>query len=160
MEGEQVIDKAIKIAKVLVMEALISVAALCLFALILMRFQPSESGIRMGVRILYIIVNLIGGFLIGKIMKQKKFLWGVITGLIYFVIISIISCGRTLQTAIERSAVLRCQISFSSPCNLSFEMHLIGISQTIIAGRPIVFSLSRHPRRIARQFRNSLPYIK
>lgn len=44
MEGEQVIDKAIKIAKVLVMEALISVAALCLFALILMRFQPSESG--------------------------------------------------------------------------------------------------------------------
>ena len=89
MEGEQVIDKAIKIAKVLVMEALISVAALCLFALILMRFQPSESGIRMGVRILYIIVNLIGGFLIGKIMKQKKFLWGVITGLIYFVIISI-----------------------------------------------------------------------
>lgn len=92
MEGEQVIDKAIKIAKVLVMEAIISVAALCLFALILMRFQPSESGIRMGVRILYIIVNLIGGFLIGKIMKQKKFLWGVITGLIYFVIISIISC--------------------------------------------------------------------
>lgn len=84
-------EKAIRVGKVLILEAVISLVFLCIFALILQKLQPSESGIRMGVKLLYVLVNLIGGFLIGRIMRQKKFLWGAATGLIYFAVISLIS---------------------------------------------------------------------
>lgn len=84
-------DKAVKIAKVMLMEAVVSLVMLCLFALVIMKMQPSEGTVRTGVKAVYIIVNLLGGFLAGKMMHQRKFLWGVLTGVIYFAVLSVIS---------------------------------------------------------------------
>ena len=39
-------ERAIRVAKVMILEAAISLAALCLFALVLMKVQPEESTIR------------------------------------------------------------------------------------------------------------------
>lgn len=88
--GEEM-EKAIRIAKVLAAEAVLSIIFLCLFALILQKLQPSESGIRMGVKILYVAVNLIGGLMAGKIMQQRRFLWGAVMGVSYFVLLSLVS---------------------------------------------------------------------
>lgn len=84
-------ERAVRIGKVLVLEAVISIALLCLFALVLQKLQPAESVVTTGIKLLYVIVNLIGGLLIGKIMSQKKFLWGAVMGLLYFAAISLIS---------------------------------------------------------------------
>lgn len=84
-------ERAVRVSKVLILEAVISLVLLCVFALVLQKLQPAESTIAMGIKLLYVIVNLIGGLLIGKIMLQKKFLWGALTGVIYFVIISLLS---------------------------------------------------------------------
>lgn len=84
-------DKAVKIAKIMVLEAALSLAALCIFALVLMKMQPSEASMRIGIKVVYVAVNLLGGFLTGKVMQQKKFLWGVLTGVIYFAALSAIS---------------------------------------------------------------------
>ncbi len=65
-------EKAVRIAKVMAVEAAVSLIVLCLFALVLMELQPSESTARTGVKVLYVIVNLFGGFLAGKMMHQKK----------------------------------------------------------------------------------------
>ncbi|MBO5279035.1 MAG: TIGR04086 family membrane protein [Lachnospiraceae bacterium] len=84
-------ERVVRVGKVLVLETVISLVLLCLFALVLQKLQPSERVITTGIKLLYVIVNLIGGLLIGKIMSQKKFLWGVITGFLYFIVISLIS---------------------------------------------------------------------
>lgn len=84
-------EKISKIGKVLLLQAVITMVTLCLFALLILKVQPSESSIRIGIRILYPVVNFLGGLLIGKMIRQKKFLWGVMTGLIYFVVISLVS---------------------------------------------------------------------
>ena len=84
-------ERAIRIAKVMVLEAALSFAALCLFALVLMKLQPEEGTIRMGIKFVYVAVNLVGGLMIGKVMHQRKFLWGVLTGVMYFAVVSVVS---------------------------------------------------------------------
>ncbi len=84
-------ERAIRVAKVMILEAAISLAALCLFALVLMKLQPEESTIRTGIKFVYVVTNLVGGFLIGKVMHQRKFLWGVLTGVMYFAVVSVVS---------------------------------------------------------------------
>lgn len=84
-------ERAIRVAKVMILEAAISLADLCLFALVLMKVQPEESTIRTGIKFVYVVTNLVGGFLIGKVMHQRKFLWGVLTGVMYFAVVSVVS---------------------------------------------------------------------
>lgn len=84
-------EKGIRVGKVLLFEAVLTVIILCVFALLLQKLQPSESVMLMGIRLVYVLVNLIGGMLIGKIMSRKKFLWGILTGMTYFILISLIS---------------------------------------------------------------------
>ncbi len=40
---------------------------------------------------IYAIASFLGGFLIGKLKKEKKFLWGILAGVVYFVLILIAS---------------------------------------------------------------------
>lgn len=84
-------ERAVRVSKVLVLEAVISLVLLCIFALVLQKLQPAENTIVIGIKLLYVIVNLAGGLLIGKFMPQKKFLWGAFIGVLYFVIISLLS---------------------------------------------------------------------
>lgn len=41
----------------------------------------------------YVITNLLGGFLTGKIMGQQKFFWGILVGCIYFFILLLAGVG-------------------------------------------------------------------
>lgn len=84
-------EKGIRIAKVLVMEYLLTTLALLLLAALLLKFGLSNAGIRIGIILIYTGINFLGGLLIGKIMKQKKFLWGFLVGLSYFFVVSVIS---------------------------------------------------------------------
>lgn len=106
--GGKDMDKAVKIAKVMLMEAAVSLAALCLFAVALMKMQPSEGTVRTGVKVVYVLVNLLGGFLVGKVMHQKKFLWGGMTGLIYFAVLSALSflVHQGFYSDIQNAAVI------------------------------------------------------
>lgn len=40
-----------------------------------------------GIILTYILSNIIGGFLTGKMMGHQKFFWGVVTGVAYFLIL-------------------------------------------------------------------------
>lgn len=84
-------EKGFKLGKVMILEAVFTMVFLCVFALILQKIRPSETTAAMGIRLLYVLVNLAGGIWIGKIMVQKKFLWGAAAGFIYFVVLSLIS---------------------------------------------------------------------
>lgn len=74
---------------------------LLLIAGLLYRFQMDEGKVRIGIIITYILSCFAGGFLAGKMMKSRKFLWGVLLGLLYFLIMTLVSLAvnRELQSS-------------------------------------------------------------
>lgn len=69
----------------------ISGLLLVLLALLLYRFQLSEGVVRGAIVGIYIISGFLGGFFLGKKMKTKKYLWGFIGGMCYFLILLLFS---------------------------------------------------------------------
>lgn len=64
---------------------------LLLLALILYKAEPGESVIKIGIVVVYVVSGFLGGFLMGKIMREQKFLWGLAAGAIYFVVLFLVS---------------------------------------------------------------------
>ncbi len=65
--------------------------ALLLLALLLFTFDLGETAVDVGVIIIYIIACFMGGFMSGRIVRRDKYLWGVVTGLAYFVLLQAVS---------------------------------------------------------------------
>ncbi len=69
----------------------ITAILLCLLAFLLYRFQLSGKVVGIGIIITYLVSTFSGGLYIGKKEKNKKFLWGFVTGLVYFAVLSVLS---------------------------------------------------------------------
>ncbi len=89
-----------------VMKALLAayvVTGLLLLAIagLLYRFQWDEGKVQIGIILTYILSCFVGGFLAGKMMKSRKFLWGVLLGLLYFLVMTLVSVAvnRELQSS-------------------------------------------------------------
>lgn len=82
---------AVRMLKSLLSAYVITGILLLLLALLLYKFQLSESKVNIGVIMIYVISSFLSGFLEGKMMKNRKFLWGAAAGLLYFAILSVIS---------------------------------------------------------------------
>ena len=64
----------------------------------------SQQVVKMVIVIIYILAGLCGGFVIGKFMKVKKFLWGALAGVAYFAILVIVSLavnGGSIQDTVQ-----------------------------------------------------------
>jgi putative membrane protein (TIGR04086 family) len=64
---------------------------LLLLSALMLNLDLSNSVISGGIIVTYILSNFIGGFLLGKSAEQKRFLWGLGFGVIYFVVLLLIS---------------------------------------------------------------------
>lgn len=64
---------------------------LLLLAFVLFKTEAPEILCKVWLIAVYIISGFLGGFLIGKRTKNRKFLWGFLMGLMYFVILFIVS---------------------------------------------------------------------
>lgn len=64
---------------------------LLLLAMLLYKMDLSEGAVKIGIVVIYVISGVIGGFLMGKVMKEQKFLWGLLAGALYFAILLLIS---------------------------------------------------------------------
>jgi putative membrane protein (TIGR04086 family) len=62
-----------------------------ILAFLVFRFQLAESVTDLAIVAIYVIVTFSGAFLIGKRVQQKKFLWGLLLGLLYILIISVVA---------------------------------------------------------------------
>lgn len=92
-------------AKVLAMVVfimfIISALLLLLLALLLYRLELSEAVVKVAVIIIYIVTGMSGGILMGKKIKDKKFLWGFLAGTVYFGILLVVSLAVKGGTGIE-----------------------------------------------------------
>lgn len=79
------------IMKCLLISYLITTGLLLLLALMLYRFNLSEKIVSISIIAIYIIVTFLAGFLTGKREGNKKFLWGLLIGTLYFAILIVIS---------------------------------------------------------------------
>lgn len=70
---------------------LISGGLLLLLALGLYQMDLSEVVVKIGIVAIYIISGFTGGFLIGRWMQDKKYLWGLAVGALYFLLLLVVS---------------------------------------------------------------------
>ncbi len=71
------------------------VTGILLFAVtfFLYKFEWDEQMVTAGIIVIYVVSTFVGGFILGKIRKARKFLWGLIIGVLYFALLFLISFG-------------------------------------------------------------------
>jgi putative membrane protein (TIGR04086 family) len=72
---------------------IVSGLLLLLLAAVLYKLEPGEAFIRIGVIMVYVLSGVAGGFLLGKIKKEKKYLWGLLAGVLYFAVLFAVSAA-------------------------------------------------------------------
>ena len=70
---------------------IVSGLLLLLLAMLLYKMELEESAVRIGIIAIYVVAGIAGGFLVGKIMREQKYLWGLAAGAIYFVLLFAVS---------------------------------------------------------------------
>ncbi len=77
--------------KTLLIAYILTGALLLLLALFVYRFRLSEKTVSLVIIGIYIATTFLAGFTTGKKLKTKKFLWGLLIGFAYFVVLAILS---------------------------------------------------------------------
>lgn len=96
----------IRIMKALLVSYVITGLMLMLLAGLLYKFRLDEGKIQIGIILTYILSCFMGGFLAGKMMKSRQFLWGVLLGLLYFVIMMVVSLAVNREFQIASSGFI------------------------------------------------------
>ncbi len=60
---------------------------LLLTAFLLYKMEPEQSLISIGILVIYVLSCFLGGLIAGKGIKSRKFFWGMVTGMLYFVLL-------------------------------------------------------------------------
>lgn len=90
---------AVDMLKSLLCAYIITGILLLILAVLLYKVGISENTVDAGVILIYVISTFSGGFVMGKLMGEQKFLWGLILGAAYFILLLLITFGmyHTLQ---------------------------------------------------------------
>ena len=84
-------EKVIFIIKCMLGAYILTAGLLLLLAFMLYRFGLSEKVVSICIIAVYIIVTFLAGMLAGKREGRKKFLWGLMMGVLYFGILVAVS---------------------------------------------------------------------
>lgn len=89
------------VVKGLILSYAVTGVLLALLAFLVFKFQLGESITDVVIVAIYVAVTFIGAFVTGKKVKEQKFLWGFLLGLLYILIISVVAIiiGQTFQVA-------------------------------------------------------------
>ncbi len=69
----------------------ITAFVLLILSFLMLKLDLSSGVISGGINFVYIISAFAGGFFVGKKTEQRKFLWGLLIGIFYFIILMLIS---------------------------------------------------------------------
>lgn len=83
--------KIIFVMKCMLAAYVLTAGLLLLLALLLYRFGLSEKVVSVCIIVIYIVVTFLAGLIAGKRAGEKKFLWGLAMGCIYFLILTAVS---------------------------------------------------------------------
>lgn len=90
MRGAKMKKIAVTALKTLLCMWITTALFIFLVSFIYYKFKISDSKIMTGILITYFISTFLGGFIFGKIMEHRKFLWGLCVALTYVIMILVI----------------------------------------------------------------------
>ena len=90
---------AMRLLMALLAAYIVTGGLLLLLALLLYKLRLSESVINLSITAIYLIACFLAGFLMGKMMKTRKYLWGAAGGLLYFTLLALISLAARQGSA-------------------------------------------------------------
>ena len=99
MENIQKNIKVIWWIKSLLASYIVTGILLLVLTFFMYKFELNEKIVSAAIVGIYVVSTLIGGMIIGKLTKSKRYLWGMVLGIIYFVLLLLITLGvyRTLN---------------------------------------------------------------
>ncbi|MBB2182031.1 TIGR04086 family membrane protein [Lachnospiraceae bacterium MD1] len=83
--------KMFALLKGLLFSYIITAFILLLLSFLMLKLDLSSTVISGGIIFTYIVSSFIGGFIVGKKVEQRKFIWGLFMGIAYFIIIMLVS---------------------------------------------------------------------
>lgn len=77
--------------KVFLFSYALTAVFLLFLALLMYKLRIGETIVNVGIILIYIITCFLAGFITGKRMGNRKFIWGLVVGIGYFVILAVMS---------------------------------------------------------------------
>lgn len=92
-------SKVMWVLKALLAAYIVTGILLLILTFLLYKFELNESLVSAAIVAIYVVSTLIGGIVIGKIARVRRFMWGLSLGIIYFALLFLITLGvyRTLN---------------------------------------------------------------
>ena len=99
MENMQKNIKVIWWIKSLLASYIVTGILLLVLTFFMYKFELNEKIVSAAIVGIYVVSTLIGGMIIGKLTKSKRYLWGMVLGIVSFVLLLLITLGvyRTLN---------------------------------------------------------------
>ena len=91
MENKKGLDYAKDVLISMLGGYVITFLGILILAFLLLILQITENTVDIGILVIYAVANLTAGFIIGKRTKRRKFLWGMVSGTGYFLILFALS---------------------------------------------------------------------
>ncbi len=114
---EHVLSKkyvAASLVKAIILSYVATAILLMLLALAMYKLGISTKTVGFGITFVYIFAPALGGLYIGRKVKQKKFLWGVLLGVLYAAVIFVVSLilkdgnSQLVQDAVSTAMLCIC----------------------------------------------------
>lgn len=86
-------SKGIWILKALLVAYVVTGVLLLFLTFLLYKFELDEQKVTAGIVVIYVLSTFIGGYMLGKLMKVRRFAWGLTLGIVYFTLLLLISLG-------------------------------------------------------------------
>ena len=77
--------------KTLLFSYILTGILLAILAFLLYKLRLGEQAVTIAIIVIYVAATLFGGFVAGKKLKNRKFLWGLLLGTAYFVVLTLVS---------------------------------------------------------------------
>ena len=84
-------NKVVETGKSLLISYLLTGIILAILSYFVFQYELKEQVVNIVIVVTYVIANFAGGFICGKKIKEKKFLWGLCVGLLYAMILMLVS---------------------------------------------------------------------
>jgi len=99
-------SKVVVILRDLLVSYMITGILLLLLAFLMLKADLSGGILSGGILLTYILSSFVGGFLLGKSADQKRFLWGLGMGALYFIMLILISVLTNSVMGMEAGRVI------------------------------------------------------
>ena len=85
--------KVMWMLKTILVSYIVTAVMLAVLTMFVYKLELGEKVVSAGIVMIYVMSTLIGGIIIGKIARTRRFIWGISLGMSYFLLLLLITFG-------------------------------------------------------------------